>query len=324
MAVVPPLVRLVRRRLLALARHLPGALEGDGRALHRTRVASRRLRELLPILSLERDGAERTRLRKPLRRVTRALGTVRELDVVLGLLEEPEFKGAPGPAAGLVRARVSRARTARRQEMLERLADLNLKSVDVQLRALAQAMSGTRHDRRWRAALAARLSRRASALRDRIHEAGALYAPEALHRARVATKKLRYALEVADESGAGPCRPEVRTLKRTQDTLGQLHDLQVLEMQVRDADARVSGSSRGQARSLAALAGVVDGECRALHARYVALAPKASAVCDRVLREIAPAVRASAVVDVATPAPVKMTLETVGTEPAVKEASPGL
>jgi CHAD domain-containing protein len=319
MALVPPLVRLVRRRLLALARYLPAALEGDARALHRTRVASRRLRELLPILSAERDGAQRMRLRKPLRRVTRALGSVRELDVVLGLLEEPEFRGAPGPAAGLVRARVSRARTARREEMRERLARLDLKAVDAQLRILAQAMSGPRHDRRWRAALAARLARRASTLRDRIREAGSLYAPEALHRARVTAKKLRYALEVADESGAAPCRAEVLTLKRTQDALGHLHDLQVLESHVRDADARATVPSRGQARAIAALGDAVDRECRALHARYVALAPKAAAVCDRVLREIAPAARAAAVA-ISKPAPLKMTLESESETPVVKEA----
>jgi len=323
MALGHPLIRLVRRRLLALARYLPGALAGDGRALHRARVASRRLRELLPILAIERRGVQRVRLRKPLRRVTRTLGTVRELDVVLGLLEEPEFKGAPGPAAGMVRARVSRARTARRREMLERLGDLDLTAVAESLRALAQVMAGPRHDRRWRAALARRLSRRASALRDRVREAGSLYAPEALHRARVATKKLRYALEVADETGAAPCRPEVRTLKRTQDALGRLHDVQVLEIHVRDADARAPGQSRGQARSLEALSGAVDRECRALHARYVALAPKAATGCDRVLREIAPAVRASAV-GVAKPKPIKMTLDAVSTEPAVKEAVPGL
>jgi CHAD domain-containing protein len=134
---------------------------------------------------------------------------------------------------------------------------------------------------RWRTALARRLSRRASALRDRIREAGSLYAPEALHRTRVATKKLRYALEVADETGAAPCRQEVRTLKRTQDGLGHLHDLQVLEIHVRDADARAPGQSRGQARSLEALSRAVDRECRALHARYVALAPKAAAVRPR-------------------------------------------
>jgi len=322
MAIGHPLIRLVRRRLLALARHLPGALEGDGKALHRTWVASRRLRELLPILAIERRGLQRTRLRKPLRRVTRTLGTVRELDVVLGLLQEPEFKGAPGPAAGMVRARVSHARTVRRREMLERLSDLDLAAVAESLRALAQVMAGPRHDRRWRTALARRLARRASALRDRIREAGSLYAPEALHRARVATKKLRYALEVADETGAAPSRAEVRTLRRMQDALGHLHDLQVLESHVRDADARAAGQSRGQTRSLEALTGAVDRECRALHARYVALAPKAAAVCDRVVRELAPAVRASAVV-IAKPTPIKMTLDAVSAEPAVNEAVTG-
>jgi CHAD domain-containing protein len=323
MAVVPPLVRLVRRRLLALFRYLPGAQAGDVGSLHRARVASRRLRELLPILALERGGAQRLRLRRPLRRVTRSLGPVRELDVTLDLLAEPEFRGAPGPAAGLVRAGVSRARIARRERMLARVAHLDLKPVDMELRTLAQTMSGLRNDRRWRAALAARLVRRATALRDRIREAGALYAPEALHRARVATKKLRYALEVADESGAAACGAPVRMLKRTQNALGELHDFQVLALHVRDADAQVAVPSKGQARALAALGDEVDRKCRAQHARYLKLAPKAAEVCDSVLREIAPAVRASAVT-IARPAPVKMALESDGEAPQAREAATGV
>src|SRR5262245_28849831 len=56
---------------------------GDVDALHRSRVATRRLREALPLV--KGRGRERRRLRRDLRRVTRALGPVRELDVALAL-----------------------------------------------------------------------------------------------------------------------------------------------------------------------------------------------------------------------------------------------
>ena len=52
--------------------------------MHRARVATRRLREALPVLDGERRGLRR--LRKDLRALTRALGPVRELDVTLGLI----------------------------------------------------------------------------------------------------------------------------------------------------------------------------------------------------------------------------------------------
>ena len=48
---------------------------GDGEALHRLRVATRRLREALPLV--KGRGRERRRLRRELRRVTRVLGPVR-------------------------------------------------------------------------------------------------------------------------------------------------------------------------------------------------------------------------------------------------------
>ena len=77
---------LLRKRLAVFTRALHGLEEGDVRALHRARVASRRLREILPILQLER-GVTRKLVRR-LRKVTDRLGTVRELDVLSMHLQE--------------------------------------------------------------------------------------------------------------------------------------------------------------------------------------------------------------------------------------------
>ena len=54
--------------------------EGDVEAVHRTRVASRRLREFVPLLGLDHDTSEK--LSQQLTKVTRRLGKVRELDVL--------------------------------------------------------------------------------------------------------------------------------------------------------------------------------------------------------------------------------------------------
>src|SRR5260370_39500596 len=77
---------LLKTRLDRFARMLPGVEAGELRALHRARVASRRLRELLPVLQLHPD-ATRKHLRR-LRNVTERLGAVRELDVLLLLIDE--------------------------------------------------------------------------------------------------------------------------------------------------------------------------------------------------------------------------------------------
>src|SRR5579864_5267900 len=75
-----------RKRLDAFTRELEDIEAGDVDALHHTRVASRRLRELLPLLELDRDVA-RTLARR-LRKATRQLGIVRELDVLMLLIHE--------------------------------------------------------------------------------------------------------------------------------------------------------------------------------------------------------------------------------------------
>ena len=60
-----------------------------------------------------------------------------------------------------------------------------------------------------------------------------MYAPERLHRVRLATKKLRYVLELTDEIGVAATRRLVAELRRMQDRLGVLHDLEVVVRQAR-------------------------------------------------------------------------------------------
>jgi CHAD domain-containing protein len=81
-----PLYGPFRKRLDAFAHEVSGVEQGNVEALHRTRVASRRLRELLPLLGMDRDTSQK--LNRRLRRVTKQLGIVRELDVLILLIEE--------------------------------------------------------------------------------------------------------------------------------------------------------------------------------------------------------------------------------------------
>ena len=65
---------------------------------------------------------------------------------------------------------------------------------------------------------------------------------EQLHQVRIASKKLRYALEIAADSGLKAAL-HVRALKRTQET-GRLHDLQVLQRHVPAVQAKPAGRAR--------------------------------------------------------------------------------
>src|SRR5688500_14497613 len=79
---------LLARRARALQRYVPAAIRGDHHGVHQARVATRRLREAVPVLTTGIKGTKAGKARNKLRRVTRALGAVRELDVTLHLIDE--------------------------------------------------------------------------------------------------------------------------------------------------------------------------------------------------------------------------------------------
>ena len=83
---------LLLRRARELGRQLPAAMAGDDVGVHQARVASRRLREAVPVLAA--DTKIRKKAERKIRRVTQALGTVREMDVTVQILDE--FARGPG------------------------------------------------------------------------------------------------------------------------------------------------------------------------------------------------------------------------------------
>src|SRR4051812_8443430 len=94
---------LIRQRIAALGRLLDGARAGDVSSLHHARVATRRLREALPLIA---EGHKGEKLTRSLRRLTRSLGPVRELDVAMLILEEFDA-GPEAPRQGIRRLRES-------------------------------------------------------------------------------------------------------------------------------------------------------------------------------------------------------------------------
>jgi CHAD domain-containing protein len=68
---------LFDRRLIPFTNALAGVRTWDEEAIHQSRMASRRLRELVPLLEL--DHGTMRRVGRQLRRVTRRLGKLREI-----------------------------------------------------------------------------------------------------------------------------------------------------------------------------------------------------------------------------------------------------
>lgn len=271
---------LWRKRLDALSEVWPDFLAGQTEALHKARVASRRIREALPILGATASPAKVKKLRHRMRDLTRFLGPLRELDVELDMLERTAAEDAvPRPALALVRREVTSRRDALRARLgeespvedlkelirkLERVAEGNRKGRGRRAKGGGQGEDGTLA---WRAALVATMLRRAKRLKSAIEDAGPIYAPERIHRVRIATKKLRYALEIAQDSGQAGATTLVDVLKKEQKRLGQLHDLQALLKHVREAES--SPRVDGRLADLAAYADTIERDCRRLHAQFV-------------------------------------------------------
>lgn len=281
---------LIRRRLRRLARMLSAARRGEVEGVHQARVATRRLREVLPLV--EAGSARKTT--RAVRKLTRVLGRVRELDVALRMVDEFE-RGAGVPREGfpvLRRILLDERRRAKddlvRHLDRSRLARLERK-VLARVRRRDAGDPGTPDDQ---AAAARRAVRRAARLRGAIDAAGGLYLPDRLHEVRIAVKKLRYALEILrDLTAAGrrqhaqgvrmAANRDVQTLKRAQELLGRMHDLEVLMARIRGVQGSAEASDLRVSASLDRLVRRLETECRRLHGRYVDLREQLVDICDR-------------------------------------------
>jgi CHAD domain-containing protein len=239
------------------------------------------LREILPVLQVAPDVA--SRLGRRLRKVTQRLGAVRELDVLCPLIEELAASGRyDQQAMRKVAAFVGEERKRARGRLLEKLPVGELHRIAGKLGRIAKDLKTSKKTARdWHWAIDARVTHRALALKTALAEAGALYLPERLHVVRIAVKKLRYAREVVAEAGGIDLKADLRSLKRGQDILGRLHDVQTLLDRIRRLQASLGPGDSVMSRRLDSLTNGLENECRRLHARFMHQKTAIVAVCDR-------------------------------------------
>ncbi|HUL75257.1 MAG TPA: CHAD domain-containing protein [Vicinamibacterales bacterium] len=268
---------------LARARH------GDVRGIHRARTTSRRLREALPVAAVAVPGASTDRARRDIRRLTRWLGKVRELDVALAELTAAATRhGWNAAAVGAIERTLAAERARRFADFVLKLDDLDAGRLRTRLDAIAAGLSADPLPRLAERALARRLRHRAVRLVAAIDAAGTVYIPERLHAVRIAAKKLRYTLELARDAAGLPVGRQIGALRRTQDVLGHLHDLQVLEGLVNASAAGPAG--RVVAKYASAITQTLERACREQHAlflgRRAALASLARRTDEQVVRSL--------------------------------------
>lgn len=262
------LLVLLRQRMTTLIEAMPAAQAGDTRSVHQARVATRRLREALPVIGSV-SARSLGRVRRQVRRLTRALGPVRELDVALGHLDDLNAKEIVSPRAlARVRESIAAERTRRRRDMLAEITPGRVEKLRVRLGKV-----GHEHEAPHSAAALAeaeqQAGRRAGRLAAAIERAGSLYLPDRLHLVRIAAKKLRYALEIERELKRSRVTARITQLKRLQDLLGEMHDFEILIDRTRELQAELASSDRPLASELDRLVRALEGECRQRHAAYM-------------------------------------------------------
>ena len=274
-------VTLLRQRLLLLLRAIPAASAGDQGSVHQARVASRRLRAALPVLGVRANAADLDRVRRQVRRITRALGPVRELDVALMHLDEFAPRALVSPrAVARVRQALTAERQARRREMLDAVTPIALEKLRKRLAGVAQVPAARVVPQEELDEAARRVARRAGTLLAAVDRAGGIYLPDRLHRVRVAAKKLRYALEIERELRRSRTVARINRLKELQDRLGRMHDLEILIDKVRGVQGSLAERERTTALALDALIRALEQDCRASHAAYMRERPSLVKLCE--------------------------------------------
>ena len=230
-----PLERPLGHHARTLQADLEPAIEGDGAALRRCRAATRRLRDLAPLLTAELGATAVGGTPARLLSLDAALGPVGEIHVALDLLGE--WTGDDGAGADPVRCLCQHlvdVRAAARRQMMARLEPVRATELVRRLRAIGGALGGATSGA-WTRTLSLRMTRRAQELRAVVAAAGELNAPERMQAVRMAAGRLRYAFEVAYDAGAIRRTPPAERLNQADATLGRWHDLEVLTDLIQEA-----------------------------------------------------------------------------------------
>jgi len=218
----------LRQQLTAWMRHEPGArLGADPEELHQLRVAVRRIEatlglfkhQLSPRLLQARHGAKG---------VLRTLGTARDFDVQLALLQRycAELPAAERAAAAPLQTRLEEERVRARSKMTRALdtevtrhwlETISLASADFTAASEPTAVPAVQ-------VLPERVRGRFKKLKKQVRKLDARSTMEDYHAVRRRAKQLRYALECGAGMFGKPADEMLKALRRLQDCLGAQQD----------------------------------------------------------------------------------------------------
>ena len=220
---------LSQKRLEKFASLFPRVLiRDDPETIHDARVWSRRLQQILRILFPKPASKKSRKLVRTLRRVRRALGNCRNLDVMTDLIQE-KIAAAGNPVVRDTWDRLKLHIQERRKRELARTRDelSRYDIVDFVNRTQALLFSVASSDNS-EANLSTRIARALNDWNQAVDNTKQKPEPDQIHRLRIAGKRLRYRVELLAELGDKEAKARTKALKALQDHLGEWHDRHML------------------------------------------------------------------------------------------------
>ena len=194
----------------------------DAQALHRIRVALRRLEVVLGAFGKAFSQTWFGELRDRTKAVLHALGPARDLDVLLDVLWPEAARGAP---AQRLRRKAERARAAAWRTVLQQVQAESFTLLLEDLTGLTRSRLPLIADAQIGELAQQMLHKAATRVRKR-GELAQNGDEEALHRLRIALKKLRYLTQTFAALYPGKrLQPYLQSLRQLQEELGHLNDL---------------------------------------------------------------------------------------------------
>jgi CHAD domain-containing protein len=222
-------------------------LKGDDPdAIHDMRVASRRLQQVLDLIFPNPLPREARRLRRKIRRCRRALGDVRNCDVMLEYVEArlARRRNSDREVWAAVRQHIEERRSESFARALRKLSKLNLAVFYMRTKAVLERLKSAPDNQPPSRSLVQpnglglepfppRLAQALLGVWSEFETQVAASHREAstpsIHAARIGAKRLRYLLEVVNQFGIPGSSKALAWLRRIQQYLGDWHDMEVLE-----------------------------------------------------------------------------------------------
>lgn len=219
-----------------------GSLEPESiEAVHRMRVAGRRLRNALDILGAQIAPKRSVAWRKEIRKLTSALSLARDLDVQIDYVKHFAQSVSPVEKPGVRRLilRLTQERQKTQTEILKGLKALNKSGTVSEILQRVESLLPLEMyidltSPALREVGSTAIVERLNILLENDEVVYQVENLTGLHAMRILAKHLRYTLEIFDPVFENSLAPTIKITRQMQDALGSLHDYDVWSAQLEE------------------------------------------------------------------------------------------